>query len=144
MITEMIATKRQTRPANTRRDISQKLEHDARQKANKNGEPQHMTEVSTNQRGAASEQPQCHFRCTSEQLHGNLRTTFTPLDSNLRAMSKHPQTLKQLEHNLKQPATNRKVAAKQNASNTPKATLKHPESKLEATVEQAESNLRAT
>ena len=36
MITEMIATKRETRPANTRRDISQKLEHEARQKANKN------------------------------------------------------------------------------------------------------------
>ena len=130
MMTEMTATKTQTRPANTRRVISQKLEHDVRQKKNKNWKPQQVTEVSTNQT-RSSEQAQCHFRLTSQQLHGNLRISLAPLDSNLKAMSEHPQTLKQPEHNLKQLASNLRVAAKQQVSNTPIATL-NPESNLRA------------
>ena len=68
---------------------------------------------------------------------------FAPLHSNLSAMSKRPLTLKQLEHNLKQPASNRRVAAKQQLSNTPIATLEHPESNLRASRKQPEGNLNA-
>ncbi len=59
---EMIATKKTNSTSkHKKRNTSQKLDDDARQKANKNGEPQEMTAASTN------------------QIRGNLRATSMPL-----------------------------------------------------------------
>ena len=84
-----IATKTQTRPANTRRKMA-KINTMRNRRQTESGNP--TKERGVDESHKKSEQPQCQCRITPEQPHGNLRTTSVPLHNNFKATSEHPFT----------------------------------------------------